>query len=184
MMLVALSLVALTSFAAGFVLGLRLMIRSVNALWDQILAERDTGSTLTLDAALAMQRGGVERWRTAGTKEIVNYRARLVSLWTMRPRCGCNDLAILAVLRDGASYSLAIQREITARFEAPDLGHRIYYRLRLMERCGLLDAYDDTDAQTTRERGRGGRPRRYYRLTPAGRRYLDIEDQRAAALAA
>lgn len=72
------------------------------------------------------------------------------------------ERAILLLLIEGPDYGL----EIAARIKLhPDGMGAIYSALRSLERRGLLVSWEWPEALEIR----GGRPRRFYALTPAGR---------------
>ena len=72
--------------------------------------------------------------------------------------------AVLLILSNGPSWAPLV---VTKAFEdhAVKIGtFGVYPLLRRLEERGLLESYDVNEALGTR----GGRPRRYYRLTEAG----------------
>jgi PadR family transcriptional regulator PadR len=76
-------------------------------------------------------------------------------------------LALLQALIQGESYGLEVidrVREMT-RGEVKLLQGRVYPALRELEAEGLLESYNGDPVPE-----RGGRPRRYYKLTAEGRR--------------
>lgn len=81
------------------------------------------------------------------------------------------DTLLLAVLEAGPSYGYEIVRELNNRAEGLlKLGEgTVYPVLHRMEDRGLI-------ASQWRE-GRAGRPRKYYKLTPAGRKAM-VENRR------
>ncbi len=78
------------------------------------------------------------------------------------------DGMLLAALEDGPRHGYAIMEALrvgsAGRFDLPT--GTIYPALRRLERAGLV---------RTRWSEEGGRRRRFYELTPAGRRVLDAE---------
>lgn len=87
--------------------------------------------------------------------------------------------AILQALVQGDSFGL----EIIERVEQLTRGKlklrqgSVYPALRLLEADGLLESYDGEPMAE-----RGGRPRRYYRITAEGRRIAQEEASAAFAL--
>ena len=84
-------------------------------------------------------------------------------------------VALLQALIHGDSYGLELIERV---YEATNgqvklLQGRVYPALRELEGNGLLESYDGAPRPE-----RGGRPRRYYRLTAEGRRSAH-EDARA-----
>lgn len=76
---------------------------------------------------------------------------------------------LLVLLSEGQSYGLALHEAMSVRtcghITLPL--HEVYPLLRDLERQGLLESFE---ADPTPERG--GRPRRYYSITDAGREAL------------
>jgi len=88
--------------------------------------------------------------------------------WEIQFRKGCLELAILAVLCNGKLYGLEIIRSLEATSHLIVSEGTIYPLLSRLKSEGVLDSeWVESEA---------GHPRKYYRLTPAGRR-------RAAAMA-
>lgn len=84
---------------------------------------------------------------------------------------------ILLALADGPRHGYAIIKEIEERegeASAPSTG-ALYLALQRMEREGVID--DAPAPEDERDRRR-----RYYRLTPAGRRVAEAESARLAGL--
>ena len=76
------------------------------------------------------------------------------------------ETLLLAVLADGPSYGYAIVRELNQRAEGLlEMGEgTVYPVLHRLEKRKLIAG--------TWRKGETGRPRKYYRLTPAGKRAL------------
>jgi PadR family transcriptional regulator PadR len=81
-------------------------------------------------------------------------------------------LLAIVRLRDGA-YGRTILDEVASRLDREISAGAVHATLCRLERKGLLTSDLGTGDET-----RAGRPRRYYKLQPAGRRALD--DARAA----
>lgn len=88
-----------------------------------------------------------------------------------------SKMALLQALMSAPGYGLQLIERIQGR-----TGGRlklfqgsVYPALRALESDGLVESYDAETAA-----GRGGRPRRYYRITAEGRR-VARDDQRAAS---
>jgi PadR family transcriptional regulator PadR len=95
---------------------------------------------------------------------------------------GLLDTLVLHVLREGANYGFGIHERLGQVLGA-DAGlmkeATLYPLLHRLERNGLLDSYQMP--------GDRGSPRKYYRLTPAGRKFLErrvVEWRRVTALLA
>ena len=75
--------------------------------------------------------------------------------------------ALLQALCSGPGYGLELIERVKDRTGGQVSLHQgsIYPALRAMEREGLLESYQRSEASEVR----GGRPRRYYRLTAEGR---------------
>jgi PadR family transcriptional regulator PadR len=75
--------------------------------------------------------------------------------------------ALLQALCSGAGYGLELIDRVKERTGGLVKLHQgsIYPALRAMEREGLLESFERSEA----DEARGGRPRRYYRLTAEGR---------------
>jgi DNA-binding PadR family transcriptional regulator len=87
------------------------------------------------------------------------------------------DYHVLLVLADGDRYGYAIMKAIedeSGGVIAPEIGSLYRVLARLMQE-GLVD---ETDAPEDAPAVHRGRPRRYYRLTGAGRRVLAAESAR------
>jgi PadR family transcriptional regulator PadR len=84
--------------------------------------------------------------------------------WEVQLRKGCLDLAVLACLCSGRLYGLEILRRLAdgADLHVPE--GTLYPLLSRLKAEGWLDS-DWVEAQA-------GHPRKYYRLTPTGRRRL------------
>jgi PadR family transcriptional regulator len=79
------------------------------------------------------------------------------------------QMVLLAVLRLGdAAYAVPIRREIAARTRRSPARGAVYITLDRLEEKGYLESWlGDATAE------RGGRPRRYYKVKPAGVRALE-----------
>jgi len=88
------------------------------------------------------------------------------------------QMVLLSIMRlDDEAYGLAIRDELgTVAGRMPSSGS-LYTTLDRMERKGLLES---SAGEGTRERG--GRPRRYVRVTPAGQAMLARSRSRLMAL--
>ena len=82
--------------------------------------------------------------------------------WEVQLRKGSLELAILASLWDGRQYGLEILRELERDSELVLSEGTVYPLLSRLKADGLLES-EWVEAE-------GGHPRKYYRLTPAGRR--------------
>jgi PadR family transcriptional regulator len=84
--------------------------------------------------------------------------------WEVQLRKGALELAILATLRSGRLYGLEILRRLAegSRLEVPE--GTVYPLLSRLKAEGWLDS-EWVEAEA-------GHPRKYYRLTRAGRRHL------------
>jgi PadR family transcriptional regulator, regulatory protein PadR len=82
--------------------------------------------------------------------------------------------ALLAALLDGEGYGLELMARVADRTGgAIRLGEgSVYPALRALERDHLLDSYEGEPLPE-----RGGRPRRYYRLTAKGRRVAEEQSR-------
>lgn len=78
---------------------------------------------------------------------------------------GYNDLLLLCLLIEGDSYGYALSREIEQRSQgAYSIKETtLYSAFGRLEKQGCIAAYQGSETQ--------GRPRTYYMITPAGRRY-------------
>ena len=82
--------------------------------------------------------------------------------WRAQVRKGWLDLAILAVLWNGRLYGLEILRRLADDSDLVLAEGTIYPVLNRLRIDGLIDAaWEQSDS---------GHPRKYYELTPAGRR--------------
>jgi PadR family transcriptional regulator PadR len=82
--------------------------------------------------------------------------------WEVQLRKGCLELAILATLWAGKQYGLEILRRLERESELVLSEGTVYPLLSRLKTDGLLESeWVETE---------GGHPRKYYRLTPAGRR--------------
>ena len=85
-----------------------------------------------------------------------------IDKWEVQLRKGCLELAILGTLWAGKQYGLEILRRLETEAELVLSEGTIYPLLSRLKNDGLLESeWVDADA---------GHPRKYYRLTPAGRR--------------
>ena len=75
-------------------------------------------------------------------------------------------VVLLEVLEAGPAYGLQIIDTVKSQIGWTN----VYPTLRRMERMGFLESYE-ADAGLPE---RGGRPRRYYRITDLGRRFLKL----------
>lgn len=81
--------------------------------------------------------------------------------WEVQLRKGCLELAILAALWDGRLYGLEILRGLEARAELTVAEGTVYPLLNRLRALKLVDSeWVESDS---------GHPRKYYRLTAAGR---------------
>lgn len=94
---------------------------------------------------------------------------------------GLLDTLVLHVLREGANYGFGIHERLGQVLGTEDAGlmkeATLYPLLHRLERNGLLDSYQMP--------GDRGSPRKYYRLTPSGRKFLErrvVEWRRVTAL--
>src|SRR5215467_4192026 len=85
-----------------------------------------------------------------------------VDKWEVQLRKGCLELAILAALWDGRRYGLEILRLVESGSELIISEGTIYPLLARLKSLGLVESkWVESDA---------GPPRKYYSLTPAGKR--------------
>jgi PadR family transcriptional regulator, regulatory protein PadR len=81
--------------------------------------------------------------------------------WEIQLRKGSLELAILAVLSEAPLYGLEILRELEANAGLIVVEGTVYPLLSRLRALGLVDSqWVESDS---------GHPRKYYRLTPAGR---------------
>src|SRR6202166_1832882 len=87
--------------------------------------------------------------------------------WEVQLRKGCLELAILAALWDGKLYGLEILRRLESDSDLIVSEGTVYPLLSRLKGLGLVQSeWVESDA---------GHPRKYYALTPAGkRRVLDM----------
>ena len=79
------------------------------------------------------------------------------------------QLVLLAVLRLGDdAYAVPVRREIEERAGRPPARGAVYVTLERLEEKGYLESWLGEPVAE-----RGGRPRRYYRVRPAGVRALE-----------
>lgn len=82
--------------------------------------------------------------------------------WEVQLRKGCLELAILGSLWGGKQYGLEILRRLEHESDLVLSEGTVYPLLSRLKEGGLLDSeWVETEA---------GHPRKYYRLTPSGRR--------------
>jgi PadR family transcriptional regulator PadR len=85
-----------------------------------------------------------------------------VDKWEVQLRKGCLELAILGTLWTGRQYGLEILRGLERDSELVLSEGTVYPLLARLKNDGLLESeWVEADA---------GHPRKYYRLTPSGRR--------------
>lgn len=79
------------------------------------------------------------------------------------------DLILLALLEPRPSYAYEISKTITNRSGGDYLIKQttLYTAVKRLQTQGLLDSYDDVSET--------GKPRTYYKLTPAGHEQLDVK---------
>jgi PadR family transcriptional regulator PadR len=81
--------------------------------------------------------------------------------WEVQLRKGCLELAILAALWDGKLYGLEILRRLESDSDLVISEGTVYPLLSRLKSLGFLKSeWVESDA---------GHPRKYYRLTPAGK---------------
>jgi PadR family transcriptional regulator len=83
--------------------------------------------------------------------------------WEVQLRKGCLELAILASLWSGRLYGLEIQRQLELRSDLMLTASTLYPVLARLKAEQLVES-------TWVEQADAGHPRKYYALTPAGRR--------------
>jgi len=87
-----------------------------------------------------------------------------VEKWEVQLRKGCLELAILACLLSGRLYGLEILRLLDNRSNLVVTASTLYPLLSRLKAEGLVESeWVEPEA---------GHPRKYYRLTPAGRRMV------------
>lgn len=86
-----------------------------------------------------------------------------IEKWEIQLRKGCLELAILGCLWSGKLYGLEVLRLLEARSDLVLSASTLYPLLSRLKADGLLQS-EWVEAEE------GGHPRKYYRLTPAGRR--------------
>src|SRR5689334_7699658 len=88
--------------------------------------------------------------------------AESIEKWEIQLRKGCLELAILGSLWEGRQYGLEILRRLESDAALALSEGTVYPLLARLKKEGLLDSeWVEADA---------GHPRKYYRLTPSGRR--------------
>jgi len=85
-----------------------------------------------------------------------------IDKWEVQLRKGCLELAILAVLSPGKLYGLEILRRLESDANLALTASTVYPLLARLKADGLLESEWVEDDLV--------HPRKYYRLTPAGRR--------------
>ena len=81
--------------------------------------------------------------------------------WEVQLRKGSLELAILAALWDGRLYGLEILRDLESKSDLIVVEGTVYPLLNRLRTSGLVESeWVESDS---------GHPRKYYRLTPAGR---------------
>ena len=85
-----------------------------------------------------------------------------IDKWEVQLRKGCLELAILAVLSPGKLYGLEILRRLESDANLALTASTVYPLLARLKAEGLLESEWVEDDLV--------HPRKYYRLTPAGRR--------------
>lgn len=93
------------------------------------------------------------------------------------------DFHVLMVLADGPSYGYAIMKAVQAHSDgavAPEIGSLYRVLSRLVADGWVKEARPPRDARP----GTRGLPRRYYALTPAGRKVALAEARRLAGVVA
>jgi PadR family transcriptional regulator, regulatory protein PadR len=96
---------------------------------------------------------------------MVSFMAGLLDTadkWEIQLRKGCLELAILASLWDGRLYGLELLRVLEQESDLVITEGTVYPLLSRLRAEGLLDP-EWVEAEL-------GHPRKYYRLTPAGRK--------------
>lgn len=91
-----------------------------------------------------------------------NQPAGPIDKWEVQLRKGCLELAILAVLSPGKLYGLEILRRLESDANLALTASTVYPLLARLKAEGLLESEWVEDHLI--------HPRKYYRLTPAGRR--------------
>src|SRR5215472_14266446 len=85
-----------------------------------------------------------------------------IDKWEVQLRKGCLDLAILGCLWTGKLYGLEILRRLETESDLALSAGTVYPLLARLKAEGLLDSEWVEEAEA-------GHPRKYYRLTSAGR---------------
>lgn len=112
-----------------------------------------------------MARAGREGERGAGRERApVRDDADPIARWDVQLRKGSLDLAILASLWSGRLYGLEILRRLESDSSLTVPEGTVYPLLARLKEEGWVDA-EWVEAEA-------GHPRKYYRLTAAGRRHL------------
>jgi PadR family transcriptional regulator PadR len=94
----------------------------------------------------------------------INGNAARGDSWEAQLRKGCLEMAILASLWNGRLYGLEILRALSSRSKMDIAEGTVYPILARLKTEGML--------QSEWVEAEAGHPRKYYWLTPAGRRRL------------
>ncbi len=95
-------------------------------------------------------------------RELVIHSQDTVEKWEVQLRKGCLELAIIAVLWDGRLYGLEILRRLESDSDLVLSEGTVYPLLSRLKTLGLVNSeWVESHA---------GHPRKYYALTPAGRK--------------
>jgi PadR family transcriptional regulator PadR len=95
------------------------------------------------------------------TSAVDTGAASLMDKWEVQLRKGCLELAMFGCLWSGRLYGLEIMRRLESDSDLPVSASTLYPLLARLKADGLLESEWVEEA---------GRPRKYYRLTPTGRR--------------
>ena len=95
-------------------------------------------------------------------KECDTRKLEIGDKWEVQLRKGCLELAILAALWDGKRYGLEILRRLESDSDLIVSEGTVYPLLSRLKALGLL--------RSEWVESEGGHPRKYYALTPAGKR--------------
>ena len=96
--------------------------------------------------------------------EVDRSRLEPIEKWEVQMRKGCLELAILASLWSGRLYGLEILRRLADGADLLVPEGTVYPLLNRLKLGGLLES-EWVEAEA-------GHPRKYYRLTPPGRRHV------------
>lgn len=97
------------------------------------------------------------------TVPVTDAGASPMDKWEVQLRKGCLELAILGCLWTGKLYGLEILRRLESRSDLALSAGTVYPLLARLKAEGLLESEWVEEAEA-------GHPRKYYRLTAAGRR--------------